>query len=68
MGKTNTKSKEKYNKNAYARYSIRVRKESELNAEIEKFMNSKSHSLNYVITKLLCDYFEVQMPIPELDN
>jgi len=57
MGKTSTKSKEKYNKNAYVRYTLRVIKDSELHSDIETFMARKGTSLNYLVTKLLKEHF-----------
>jgi len=57
MGKTSTKSKEKYNESAYTRYSFRIRKDSDLYEDIEKFMSQKDTSLNYLIIKLLNKHF-----------
>lgn len=57
MGKTSTKSKDKYNKAAYASYLIRVRKDSELYEKIEEFMSKKGSSLNYITRKLLHEHF-----------
>ena len=57
MGKTSTKSKTKYNEYAYARYTLRIRKDSILYDEVEDFMMEKGTSLNYLVTKLLDDFF-----------
>jgi hypothetical protein len=57
MGKTSTKSKTKYNEYSYARYTLRIRKDSILYDEVEDFMMKKGTSLNYLATKLLDDYF-----------
>ena len=57
MGKTSTKLKDKYNEAVYARYTIRIRKDTELYEEIEKFMSVKGTSLNYVVEKLLRKHF-----------
>jgi len=58
MGKTATKSKDKYNEKTYARYTIRIRKDSLLYDYIEEFMgHSKYTSLNYLVTKLLDKHF-----------
>lgn len=58
MGKTSTQSKDKYNENAYARYTVRIRKDSDLHSDIESFMSKNGTSLNYLVTKLLKDYFQ----------
>ena len=58
MGKTSTKSKDKYNESNYARYTLRVRKDSDLFEYIEEFSSGKGASLNYLITKLLSEHFE----------
>jgi len=59
-GKTSTESKAKYNKAAYARYSITVRKDTPLYEAIEEFMSHKGTSLNYVVNKLLRGFFNVE--------
>ena len=56
-GKTSTASKEKYNKNAYERYSVRVRKDDLLNEQIKEFMSKNGTSLNYLLVKLLKNHF-----------
>ena len=60
MGKTSTKSKDKYNEDVYARFTFRVRKDSSLYGHIEEFMSHKGTSLNYLITKLLEKHFFMQ--------
>ena len=57
MGRTSTASKEKYNNHTYARYTIRVRKDSMLYYDIEEFMSKKGTSLNHIVVELLTDYF-----------
>ena len=57
MGRTSTASKTKYNKYAYARYTIRIRKDSWLYDDIEEFMGRKGTSLNGLVEKLLSEYF-----------
>jgi hypothetical protein len=59
-GKTSTKSKAKYNEYAYARYTIRIRKDSCLYDDVEAFMSHKNTSLNYLVTKLLDGHFAHQ--------
>ena len=60
-GKTSRESKERYNKEAYERYSVRVRKDSVLYDQIEGFMSKKGTSLNYLIVKLLEKHFSREM-------
>ena len=68
MGKTSTESKRKYNKSAYTTHLYSYRKHSELADCIRKFKSAhKNTSLNYLITKLLCDHFDVMFPNPEND-
>lgn len=57
MGKTSTESRTRYNECSYARYTIRVRKDSCLYADIEQFMEKRGTSLNYLVTKLLTAHF-----------
>ena len=57
MGKTSREIKEKYNKEAYERYSVRVRKDSVLYEQIEEFMSKNGTSLNYLIVELLTEHF-----------
>lgn len=58
MSLTRTQQKDKYNENAYARYSIRIRKDSDLYEDIEEFMSHDGTSLNYLVTKLLKEHFD----------
>lgn len=58
MSKARTKSKDKYNETAYARYTIRIRKDSDLYNDIESFMSLNGTSLNYLVQKLLTEHFE----------
>ena len=67
-GKTSTKSKSKYNKNAYASHLYMYRKNSELGHRVKEFKAKKGTSFNYLITKLLCNHFDVPLPIPEMDE
>jgi hypothetical protein len=60
-GKTDREIKEKYNKETYERYSVRVRKDSLLYEQIEEFMSKRGTSLNYLITKLLAEHFSEEM-------
>ena len=60
MGKASTKSKDRYNESVYARYTLRVKKDSELYDKIEEFMSHKGTSLNYVIIQQLLKFFKVE--------
>jgi hypothetical protein len=57
VSKTKNESKDKYNENAYARYTVRIRKDSLLYDSVEEFMGKTGTSLNYLINKLLDEYF-----------
>jgi hypothetical protein len=61
MGKTSTKYKDKYNENAYARYTIRIRKDDCLYCDVVDFMSRRGTSLNFLVTKLLEIHFN-QLP------
>jgi len=56
-GKTSTASKTKYNEYAYARYTIRIRKDTLLYDEVEDYMTKRGANLNGLVTKLLDDHF-----------
>lgn len=58
MGKTSTQAKDKYNEREYARYTLRVRKDSYLFEQIESCRAREAMSLNRVVVKLLEDFFE----------
>ena len=58
MGKTSTRSKEKYNSSAYSRHTIRIRKDSVLHDDIAAFTSKKGTSLNYLVVKLLKEHFD----------
>ena len=66
-GKTSTESKRRYNKEAYATHLFVYRKNSDLSERIQIFKSKKGTSLNYLITKLLSEHFEVSIPSPETD-
>jgi len=68
MGKTSTKSKDAYNEKAYARYTLRIRKDSDLFEYIENFVSRKGVSLNYLITKLLIEHFTNIYDRPESEE
>ena len=66
-GKTSTESKRRYNKESYATHLYVYRKNSELFECIKEFKSKNGTSLNYLITKLLSEHFDVPIPIPETD-
>jgi len=59
LGKTSIQVKDRYNKNTYSRYTLRIRKDSDLHNCIEKFMSMNGTSLNYLVTKLLNKHFGI---------
>jgi len=56
-GKTSSWSKDRYNERVYARYSIRIRKDTDLYLDIKNFTRKKDASLNGLVTDLLHMYF-----------
>ena len=56
-GKTSSWSKDQYNERVYARYSIRIRKNTDLYLDIKNFMRKKDASLNGLVTDLLDKHF-----------
>jgi len=66
-GKTSTESKRKYNKTAYATHLYAYRKNSEFGQRVREFKDAKGTSLNYLITKLLAEHWDVPIPVPEMD-
>ena len=52
-----TEQRDKHNKEKYARYTFRIDKNDDLYFYLEEFMKPKETSLNYLITKLLREYF-----------
>lgn len=58
MGKTSTESKKKYNKAAYSRYMITIRKDSYVDEWIKEFMSHKGTSLNWLVNNLLLKYVQ----------
>ena len=51
--RTSSATKDKYNEYSYARYTIRIRKDTMLHDEVEDFMSKNGMSLNYLVSKLL---------------
>lgn len=58
----NTKTRDKYNDDTYARYTIRVNKETDdkLYEQMKEFMSHKGTSLNYLVLKLLRKHFDME--------
>jgi len=67
-GKTSNESKRKYNQKAYATHLYSYRKNSEFGVRVAEFKAQKGTSLNYLITKLLAEHWDVPIPVPEMDN
>jgi hypothetical protein len=59
MGTARTQAKDKYNEREYARYTVRVRKDSDLYEEILKYTSRRGNSLNGLIVKLLEQNFSI---------
>lgn len=57
MGKTSTASKTKYNEYAYARYTIRIKKDTLLYDDIEDYMLKNGANLNGLVNRLLDEHF-----------
>ena len=68
MAQTRKAIREAYNAKAYRDFKWRVRRNSDLCAEIEKTLATKGASLNHIMTKLLAEHYGVSMPEPHLDN
>jgi hypothetical protein len=66
-GKTITQSKREYNKQAYETHLFSYRKNSEFGECLRDFKKSKGTSLNFLITKLLAEHWDVPFPTPEMD-
>ena len=63
--KTSTEAKRKYNQKAYVTHLYSYRKESDLSDKIQEFKAKKGTSLNSLITELLADHFDVNIPTPD---
>jgi len=58
VGKTSVQVKERYNEANYARYVVRIRQDSELYEDVEKFMSQSGTSFNFLVNKLLKEHFD----------
>ena len=59
MGTNQTKSKMRYNRNAYRRYEFNVRLDSKLNELIERYKKAPDNNLSDVIKTCLCNHFGI---------
>jgi predicted HicB family RNase H-like nuclease len=66
MAQTNKKIRDAYNAKTYKQYAFRVRRKSELYEKLEEAASNKQASVNWIVCKLLSDYYEV--PMPEAHN
>jgi len=53
-----SKAKDEYNEREYARYTLRIRKDSALYDEVEAFKSNPKLKLNALVVRLLTEYFE----------
>jgi len=68
MAQTSKAIREAYNARTYRQFKLRVRKNTDLCEAIEASLATKNASLNYLVTKLLAEYYGVAMPEPHPDN
>ena len=55
-------AKDRHRAKAYKKYSFRVRRGSELEALLDDHLTVGQLSLNFFITKLLCEKFDCKLP------
>jgi len=67
MAQTAQHIRNAYNKKTYQDYRLRIRKDSDINARMTEYKN-QGNSMNYLLTKLLCEHFGEPFPHPENDN
>ena len=51
-----------YNSRKYKSYLLRIRNDSELAKRVEEHVDIGRTSLNFLVTRLLCDYFDIPLP------
>ena len=61
MNKKTQKAKN-YNSDNYTKYSFRVRNGSKLGDKLDAYVETGEYSVNFLITKLLCEHFGVELP------
>jgi len=59
---------QKRNKRKYKTYIFRVRKDSDLAAELINHAENGSTSVNFVMTAALCNYFKCKLPHREYNR
>ena len=62
MSERRNKQKQDYNKKAYVSYLYRVRADSVLADRLGAFATEGDTSVNFLITKALCEYMGLQLP------
>jgi hypothetical protein len=67
MAQTKKANRAAYDLKTYQDYKIRIRRKSDLNSRVAEYKQA-GHSLNHLITDLLCKHFGEPFPHPELDN
>jgi len=60
--KTKSSKVAEYNAENYTQYTFRIRTDSELDKKLKANVNDGEYSNSFLITKLLCDYFKVEIP------
>ena len=57
-----SKRVQKYNSDTYKHFTFRVRSDTPLADKLEEYLADGEYSINFLITKLLCEHFEVKLP------
>jgi len=68
MAQTQKSIRQAYNNKTYREFKIRVRRNSDLCVAMESTLSKKGASLNFIVTKLLADFYDVSFPESFLDN
>jgi len=58
---TKTERNQKYNKETYKTYIIRVRGDSALESRLEEYLANGETSVNFLVNQLLCEHFDVPL-------
>ena len=58
---TKLERNQKYNKETYKTYMVRVRGDSALEGCIREYLASGETSVNFLVNQLLCEYFDVPL-------
>ena len=59
---SHTQKAKKYNIANYKRYAFRVRNGTALCKKLEEYHEEGEYSVNFLITKLLCEHFGTDLP------